>query len=106
MDEKRFEKMRSHNQSLLVIEREKIWIMHEKHDMDKEEKEKQEDQRIIGIDLDACTPAQRLYYEALQKEIFEKTAARRRKRQGPVPWMGEATLVECVILLFVECNWN
>nr|XP_034594732.1 uncharacterized protein LOC117856487 [Setaria viridis] len=83
IDEKRFEEMRSHNQSLLDIEQEKIRIMREKHDMDKQEKEKQEDERILGIDLNACTPAQRMYYEALQEEIFEKIAARRGKRQGP-----------------------
>jgi hypothetical protein len=83
IDEKRFEEMRSHNQSLLLIEQEKIRIMREKHDMDKEEKEKQEDERILVIDLDGCTSAQRLYYEALHEEIFEKIAARRRKRQGP-----------------------
>ncbi|XP_004967097.2 uncharacterized protein LOC101766508 [Setaria italica] len=80
IDEKRFEEMRSHNQSLLDIEQEKIRIMCEKHDMDKQEKEKQEDERILGIDLNACTPAQRMYYEALQEEIFKKIAARRGKR--------------------------
>uniref|UniRef100_K3ZM75 No apical meristem-associated C-terminal domain-containing protein n=1 Tax=Setaria italica TaxID=4555 RepID=K3ZM75_SETIT len=83
IDEKWFEKIRSHNQSLLDIEQEKIRIMREKHDMDKKEKEKQEDERILGIDLNACTPAQQMYYEALQEEIFEKIAARRGKRQGP-----------------------
>uniref|UniRef100_K3XPG9 No apical meristem-associated C-terminal domain-containing protein n=1 Tax=Setaria italica TaxID=4555 RepID=K3XPG9_SETIT len=56
-DEKRFEEMQSHNQSLLGIEQEKIQIMREKHDMDRQEKEKQEDERILGIDLNACTPA-------------------------------------------------
>jgi len=57
--------------------------MREKHDMDKAEKEKKEDERILGIDLDACTSAQRVYYETLQEEILEKIAARRRKRRGP-----------------------
>jgi len=75
--------MRSHNQSLIVLEQEKIQLMREKHDMDKAEKEKKEDERILGIDLDACTSAQRVYYETLQEEILEKIAARRRKRRGP-----------------------
>jgi len=83
IDEKRFEEMRSYNQSLLTIEQEKMRIMREQHDMDKERKEKKEDERILGIKLDDCTPGQRLYYEALQEEILEKIAARRRKRQGP-----------------------
>ncbi|PUZ69008.1 hypothetical protein GQ55_2G074300 [Panicum hallii var. hallii] len=34
IDKKRFEEMRSHNQSLLLIEQEKIQIMREKHDME------------------------------------------------------------------------
>jgi hypothetical protein len=83
IDEKRFEEMRRHNQSLLDIEQEKIRMMREKHDMDRQEKEKREDERILGIDLNACTPAQRLYYEALQEEILEKVAARRAKRLRP-----------------------
>jgi len=83
IDEKRFEEMRSYNQSLLTIEQEKMRIMREQHDIDKERKEKKEDERILGIKLDDCTPGQRLYYEALQEEILEKIAARRRKRQGP-----------------------
>ncbi|RLN34939.1 hypothetical protein C2845_PM03G00830 [Panicum miliaceum] len=82
IDEKRFEEMRSYNQSLLECEQEKIRIMREKHDMDRQEKEKKEDERILGIDLDACTPSQRMYYEVLQEEIIEKISARRRKRQG------------------------
>ncbi|CAN6316634.1 unnamed protein product, partial [Urochloa humidicola] len=80
IDEKHFEEMRSYNRSLLECEQEKVRIMREKHDMDRQGKERQEDERIIGIDLDACTPAQRMYYEALQEEILEKIAARRRKR--------------------------
>ncbi|GJN18545.1 hypothetical protein PR202_gb05717 [Eleusine coracana subsp. coracana] len=83
IDEKRFEEMQSHNDSLLSIEQEKIRIMREKHDMEKQEKEKQEDERILAIDLDACTPAQRVYYQALQEESFEKIVARRGQRQGP-----------------------
>ena len=39
IDEKRYEEMRSHNQSLIVLEQEKIQLMREKHDMDKEDDE-------------------------------------------------------------------
>lgn len=60
IDEKRHKEMRSHNQSVLYIQKEKVRIMREKHDMAKEKEEKHEDERILGIDLDACTPAQRV----------------------------------------------
>jgi len=36
IDEKRFEEMQSHNQSLLECEQEKIQIMREKHDREKD----------------------------------------------------------------------
>ncbi|CAL4992593.1 unnamed protein product [Urochloa decumbens] len=92
INEKQLEDMRSHNQAMVECEREKTRIMREKHDMeklkqdmDRQKEEKLEDERILHIDLDACTPAQRLYYEELQSEIIEKVALRRRKRQGHQP---------------------
>lgn len=84
-DEKRYEEMRSHNQALLAIEQEKVQMQREKHDKEIKEKENQDDERILAIDLNCCTPAQRIYYEARQEEIFEKIAARRRNRAGPAP---------------------
>ncbi|CAN6310235.1 unnamed protein product, partial [Urochloa humidicola] len=45
IDEKHFEEMRSYNRSLLECEQEKVRIMREKHDMDRQGKERQEDER-------------------------------------------------------------
>ncbi|KAL6856989.1 hypothetical protein ACP4OV_018371 [Aristida adscensionis] len=83
IDEKRYEKMEQHNQSMLEVEQEKVRLMREKQEVDMQEREKLEDERILGIDLNACTAPQRVYYEALQEDILEKIAARRRKRQAP-----------------------
>ena len=83
IDEKRYEEMRSHNRSLLQCEQEKTRIMVENHEWDKLKEEKEEEERILAIDLDAYTPQQRLYYQVLQEEIVEKMEARRRKRQAP-----------------------
>ncbi|KAL6896895.1 hypothetical protein ACP4OV_007467 [Aristida adscensionis] len=83
IDEKRFEEMRKHNQTLVDIEQERIRMQREKHEREIEKEEKQEDERILVIDLNTCTPPQRAYYEALQDEIMEKIAARRKKRQAP-----------------------
>ncbi|KAL6659721.1 hypothetical protein ACP70R_002550 [Stipagrostis hirtigluma subsp. patula] len=60
IDEKRYEEMQSHNQALFLLEQEKVRIMREKHDSEQAEKEKQEDERILAIDLQAVTPAQRV----------------------------------------------
>jgi len=83
IDEKRYEEMRSHNQSLILLEQEKIQLMREKHDMEKAEKEQKEDERILAINLDSCPPPLRTYYEIRQHGILEKAAARRRNEQGP-----------------------
>jgi len=83
IDEKRYEEMRSHNQSLILLEQEKIQLMREKHDMEKAEKEQKEDERILAINLDSCPPPLRTYYEIRQHGILEKAAARCRNEQGP-----------------------
>lgn len=79
IDEKRYQEMRNHNQSVLDIEQEKVRIMREKHDRE----EKKEDERILSINLDSCTPSLRMYYEALQEDIMAKLAARRQGRHAP-----------------------
>lgn len=79
IDEKRYQEMRSHNQSVLDIEQEKVRIMREKHDRE----EKKEDERILSINLDSCTPSLRMYYEALQEDIMAKLAARCQGRHAP-----------------------
>ncbi|KAJ1258803.1 hypothetical protein BS78_10G102700 [Paspalum vaginatum] len=53
IDEQRYQHMRSHHQSVLDIEQEKMKIMRERHEMDT----KKEDERIMSIDLDNCAPS-------------------------------------------------
>ncbi|CAO2199954.1 unnamed protein product [Urochloa humidicola] len=83
IDEKRFEEMCSHNQSLIECEQEKIRMMREKHDIELEEKAKLEEERILGIDLETCTAAQRVYYQFRQQQILAKIGASCSKGQGP-----------------------
>ncbi|TVU30027.1 hypothetical protein EJB05_21629, partial [Eragrostis curvula] len=59
IDEKRYDEMRSHNAAVFLLEQEKVRIMREKHERKQAEAEKQEDERILAIDLEAVTPAQR-----------------------------------------------
>ncbi|CAO2205817.1 unnamed protein product [Urochloa humidicola] len=89
-DEKRFEYLRTHNESLLQCEQEKIRIMREKHELEQQEKlrlmvenQKKEDERILGIDLDTCTPVLRKYYEYHQQQILAKIAGNNMQDQGP-----------------------
>jgi hypothetical protein len=63
IEEKRYDELREHNKSILQLEQEKIQIMCDKLDMqmrekerEREEREKVEDERILKIDLDSCTP--------------------------------------------------
>ncbi|TVU48862.1 hypothetical protein EJB05_00143 [Eragrostis curvula] len=82
IDEKRYDEMRSHNAAVFLLEQKKVRIMREKHERKQAEAEKQEDERILAIDLEAVTLAQRVYYQAIHEEIIEKIEARRKKRQG------------------------
>jgi hypothetical protein len=54
-----------------------------KHEAEKLREEKKEDERILSIDLDACTPALRTYYQICQQEILERQAAKCRRSDGP-----------------------
>jgi 3-deoxy-D-manno-octulosonate 8-phosphate phosphatase KdsC-like HAD superfamily phosphatase len=51
--------------------------------MEKLEKQKQEDERILAIDIDKCLSSQRLYYQMAQEEIVERLAAKRMAQQAP-----------------------
>jgi len=83
IDEKRYEEMRSHNRSLLQCEQEKTRIMVENHERDKLKEGKEEEERILAIDLNACLPYQREYYQVRQEEIVAKIKARRSNTQAP-----------------------
>ncbi|KAF8715880.1 hypothetical protein HU200_026840 [Digitaria exilis] len=79
----RFDQMRSHHESLLLVEQERLRLERERHELEREEKEKQEIERILAIDLDVCNPAQHVYYKAKQDEILENIRAKRRNRDDP-----------------------
>ncbi|KAJ1295423.1 hypothetical protein BS78_01G222800 [Paspalum vaginatum] len=98
IDEKRYQETLQHNQCMIDIEKEKVKIMREKHDMARQREEKQEDERILALNLDECTPQQRLYYETLQQDIMEKIAARRQRRQGP-------KLAICLYAVCLRCTY-
>lgn len=83
IDEKRYEELRCHNLSVLEIEKEKVALMREQHQAQALKQEKEEEERILSMNLDNCNPRQRIYYEALQEDIIAKIADRRKKRQGP-----------------------
>ncbi|CAO2201670.1 unnamed protein product [Urochloa humidicola] len=92
IDEKRLEEVRCHNQSLLECEQEKIRIMREQQVMERKmaarrrrKEVNEEDERILAVDLNACTPAQRVYFKDRQQQILDKIEARRRKRQQADP---------------------
>jgi hypothetical protein len=69
--------------SLLSIEQEKMQMMHDRYEMEKLEKQKQEDERILAIDIDKCLSSQCLYYQMAQEEIVERLAAKRMAQQAP-----------------------
>ncbi|KAJ1256971.1 hypothetical protein BS78_K258500 [Paspalum vaginatum] len=58
IDEKRYQETLQHNQCIIDIEKEKVKIMREKHDLARQREEKQEDERILALNLDECTPQQ------------------------------------------------
>jgi hypothetical protein len=79
----RFQQQTSYNMSLLSIEQEKMQMMRDRYEMEKLEKQKQEDERILAIDIDKFLPSQRLYYQMAQEEIVERLAAKRMAQQAP-----------------------
>jgi hypothetical protein len=90
IDERRFEEMQRNNEALIQIEQLKLQFIREqhelelrKHEAEKLREEKKEDERILSIDLYACTPALRTYYQICQQEILERQVARRRRSEGP-----------------------
>lgn len=79
----RFEEMRKHNEALLKIEQEKMQMKREEHELSMRRQQDQDDERILRVDLDACPPALRLYYQTRQEQILEAVGARRRSSQPP-----------------------
>lgn len=83
LEKAKAEEAGEHRKAMVELERERLAMDKQRLQMKAEKKEKEEDERILAINLDQCQPFQRLYYQALQKDIIEKLNARRR---GPNQW--------------------
>ncbi|CAN6178166.1 unnamed protein product [Urochloa humidicola] len=77
LEKVKVEEAREHRKMMLDIERERLAMDKQRFLMEAEKKEKEEDERILAINLDQCLPMQRMYYEALQQAIVEKMMSRR-----------------------------
>ena len=55
---------------MLDIEREMLALDKQRLQNEAEKKEKEEDERILAINLDQCLPMQRMYYQVLQEDII------------------------------------
>ncbi|CAN6201764.1 unnamed protein product [Urochloa humidicola] len=61
---------------ILEPEKERLAMEQKRLQMEAEKKEKEEDERILAINLDQCLPIRRMYYEGLQEDIIQKMMAR------------------------------
>ncbi|KAF8780008.1 hypothetical protein HU200_002020 [Digitaria exilis] len=80
LEKAKAEEAREHRKMMLEIERERLALDKQRLRMDDEKKEKEEDERILAINLDQCQPMQRMYYQALQEDIIQRMMSR---RHGP-----------------------
>ena len=76
----KIEEAREHRKMMLDIERERLALDKQRLQNEAEKKEKEEDERILAINLDQCLPMQRMYYQVLQEDIIQKLMSR---RHGP-----------------------
>ncbi|CAN6317556.1 unnamed protein product [Urochloa humidicola] len=77
LEKVKVEEAREHRKMMLDIERERLAMDKQRFLMEAEKKEKEEEERILAINLDQCLPMQRMYYEALQQAIVEKLMSQR-----------------------------
>ena len=61
---------------MLDIERKRLALDKQRLQNEAEKKEKEEDERILAINLDQCLPMQRMYYQVLQEDIIQKLMCR------------------------------
>ncbi|WVZ93109.1 hypothetical protein U9M48_039117 [Paspalum notatum var. saurae] len=87
-----------HRRTMEDLERERLAMDKQRLQMDAENQEKKEDERILAINLDQCLPYQHMYYQTLQEGIIEKLNARRRGRTVSHP----IVLNEVVLKLEME----
>ena len=63
---------------MVELDKERFELDRKHLQIEAEREEKDEDERILAINLDRCLPYQHLYYQAMQEDIIEKLNARRR----------------------------
>ncbi|KAF8726678.1 hypothetical protein HU200_019142 [Digitaria exilis] len=80
LEKAKAEEAHEHHKMMLEIKRERLALDKQRLRMDDEKKEKEEDERILAINLDQCQPMQRMYYQALQEDIIQRMMSR---RHGP-----------------------
>ncbi|CAL5075931.1 unnamed protein product [Urochloa decumbens] len=78
LEKMKAEEAREHRKMMLELEKERLAMDQIRLQMEAEKKQKEDDERILAINLDLCQPIERMYYEALQQDILEKMMARRR----------------------------
>ncbi|RLN12544.1 arginine and glutamate-rich protein 1-like [Panicum miliaceum] len=78
LEKVKVEEAREHRKMMLDIERERLALDKQRLHMEAEKKEKEEDERILAINLDQCLPMQRMYYQALQEDIIQKLMSQHR----------------------------
>ncbi|CAN6338365.1 unnamed protein product [Urochloa humidicola] len=79
LEKVKVEEAREHRKMVFELEKEKLAFEQKRLQMEAEKKEKEEDERILAINLDQCQPMERLYYEGLQEDILQKMMARCRR---------------------------
>ena len=77
LDKVTAEEAREHRKTMVELE-ERLELDRKRLQIEAEREEKDEDERILAINLDQCLPYQRLYFQGMQEGITEKLNARRR----------------------------
>ncbi|CAO2177288.1 unnamed protein product [Urochloa humidicola] len=76
LEKVKVEEAREHRKQMLELEKERLAMEQKRLQMEAAQKEKEENERILGINLDQCQPAQRIYYQRLQDDILQKMMSR------------------------------
>ncbi|CAN6343918.1 unnamed protein product, partial [Urochloa humidicola] len=78
LEKVKVEEAREHRKQMLELEKERLAMEQKRLQMEVAQKEKEEDERIMAINLDQCQPTQRIYYQRLQDDILQKMMYRAR----------------------------
>ncbi|CAN6166513.1 unnamed protein product [Urochloa humidicola] len=78
LEKVKVEEAREHRKQMLELEKERLAMEQKRLQMEVAQKEKEEDERIMAINLDQCQPTQHIYYQRLQDDILQKMMYRAR----------------------------